>query len=1056
MSKYFKAIDRYAVGHANMMIKYRFIVVAICIAVAMGIAYGGKFLNFSSDYRVFFSGSNPELNTFESFQKTYTKNDNFFFVLEPKDGDVFTNQTLRAVEKLTEQSWHIPFVNRVDSLSNFQNSYNVGDDLVVEDLIYQAEGLSGSAIRKIRETALNEPLLADLLITKSGDATGINVVLQYPGNSLYEVPTAAAKARELKAAIETEFPDIDVSLTGFSMLNNAFAEAGYLDSIKLVPVMYAVLTFITLVALRSFLATFVVVGIVYLSMGVGMGAGGFGGVLLTPISNSAPIVILTLAIADCVHIFMTINMAMKRGLSRNEAIVESIRSNLMPVTITSLTTIVGFMALNLSDAPPYWHLGNMASAGIAAAWILSLTLLPAAISILPYRVKKKSKAALSEVYITKFSRFVSSNPKTLVSTCVLACLASLAFVPSIDLDDQWPDYFSKEIEFRNDTDQATTKFGLYPIEYSVPASGPGGISNREYLTKLEEFTSYLRGLDNVAHVYSVTDIIKRLNKNINNDKDEFYKIPQVDNEAAQYLLLYELSLPYGLDLNDRINIDKSATRVTVTLGKTSTSETKVFLNTADEWIAKNFPAYMKETRPTSAQVMFTYIADRNVQSMIAGTIIAIVLISIILIFALRSVRLGLLSLVPNALPIITAFGVWGVLVGTVGFSVAAVAAISLGIVVDDTVHFLTKYETARREKGLSPAESVEYSFQNVGLAIVINTFILVIGFLVMASSSFKINSDLGYLTVITIVAALILDFLLLPSLLLLLDKKKEPAMDEKTVSGTVSPGISISTTVGATLLFIAVIGASVSVPVIAQADEDKGYRISAMSDRSDRGFISSDVSLQMVLHNSTGNKATRDLQIKTLEVIDENLGDKSIVIFSEPNDIAGTALLSHAKILDADDQWLYLPTLKRVKRISSKNKSGPFVGSEFAFEDFTALELNKYSHEWVEEQACAELKCDVIKRIPQYEFSGYKNLLVWIDQNDHQVRKVEFYDRKGDLLKTLNLEDYRKYGSYWRAHALHMINHQTNKKTDLIYGDYAFSTDLSARDFEKGRLKQIR
>jgi len=240
-------------------------------------------------------------------------------------------------------------------------------------------------------------------------------------------------------------------------------------------------------------------------------------------------------------------------------------------------------------------------------------------------------------------------------------------------------------------------------------------------------------------------------------------------------------------------------------------------------------------------------------------------------------------------------------------------------------------------------------------------------------------------------------------------------------------------------------------------DQVKGFDIAARSDRSDRGFGDSEAEMTMVLRNAAGEEASRSMRFTTLEIPDESVGDKSLVLFSTPRDIEGTALLSHAKMLDPDDQWLYLPALKRVKRISSRNKSGPFVGSEFAFEDFTASELNKFSYTYLQQEACGELLCDVVERIPRYENSGYTKQLAWVDTTDYQIRKIEFYDRRGSLLKELKFEDYRKYGdSYWRSHRLIMRNLQTNKSTDLVYGEYTFGVGLTDNDFVKGRLARLR
>ena len=242
-----------------------------------------------------------------------------------------------------------------------------------------------------------------------------------------------------------------------------------------------------------------------------------------------------------------------------------------------------------------------------------------------------------------------------------------------------------------------------------------------------------------------------------------------------------------------------------------------------------------------------------------------------------------------------------------------------------------------------------------------------------------------------------------------------------------------------------------------QSAEEKGFDIAARSDRSDRGFSNNSVKLTMVLRNAAGKESSRTLEITTLEVPDEDVGDKSLVIFDSPRDINGTALLSHAKIIDPDDQWLFLPALKRVKRISSTNKSGPFVGSEFAFEDFTATELNKYTYKWISEEPCGEFTCDKVERYPRYENSGYTKQVSWVDQSVFQVRRLDFYDRKESLLKTLVFEDYKEYeGGYWRAHRLLMKNLQTEKSTDLIYSDYKFKIGLDDNDFVKGVLKRAR
>lgn len=241
------------------------------------------------------------------------------------------------------------------------------------------------------------------------------------------------------------------------------------------------------------------------------------------------------------------------------------------------------------------------------------------------------------------------------------------------------------------------------------------------------------------------------------------------------------------------------------------------------------------------------------------------------------------------------------------------------------------------------------------------------------------------------------------------------------------------------------------------SDELKGYEIAARSDRSDRGFSDSEVRLEMILRNKAGKESARKLLIRTFEVPDEQIGDKSLILFHSPRDIKGTALLSHAKIVEPDDQWLYLPAMKRVKRISSVNKSGPFVGSEFAFEDLTAREVNKYDYKYLRSEPCGSVTCDVVEGYPRYKNSGYTKQVAWIDQEVFQVRKLGFYDRKGELLKTLTLDNYKHYGGkYWRPLRMRMVNHQTGKSTDLIFTDYTFQNGFTKTDFVKTVLSRGR
>ena len=250
----------------------------------------------------------------------------------------------------------------------------------------------------------------------------------------------------------------------------------------------------------------------------------------------------------------------------------------------------------------------------------------------------------------------------------------------------------------------------------------------------------------------------------------------------------------------------------------------------------------------------------------------------------------------------------------------------------------------------------------------------------------------------------------------------------------------------------------ISLPALhAQAEtaEQKGLAIAIEADKRDTGFGDFTASMKMELRNRQGDTSTRLLRLKTLEVIGD--GDKSMSIFNQPADVKGTAFLTWSHATRPDDQWLYLPALKRIKRINSKNKSGPFMGSEFAYEDLASQEVEKYTYKYLRDEKLNGIDTFVIERYPAYKHSGYKRQLVWINQQEYRPEKIEFYDRKNALLKTLSFSGYRQYlGQYWRADVMEMVNHQTGKSTVLYWSDYRFRTGLSERDFRKNALKRAR
>jgi len=776
MSKY---IDNLSVKFGEAVVRWRWLVLIATLLAAIGVASGARNLTFTSDYRVFFGADNPQLTAYEELQNVYTKTDNILFVLKARDGKIVTSIWMGVVKELTEASWKIPYSIRVDSLTNFQHTEAVEDDLTVTDLVENPAMLDKAAETKVERIAQSEPALAKRLISQDGRTTGVSVTLQLPEDDAVALDAAVVYAEGLLDNIKFENPGLEVAITGLAPLSNAFPRASIKDMSTLNPIMFGIIIVALIGFLRSFWGTAVTLVVTILSTGVAMGFAGSMGIQLTPPSAMAPTIILTIAIADCVHILVTTFHEMRQGKSRHQALIESLRVNMQPVFLTSFTTIIGFLSLNFSDSPPFHDLGNMAAIGVIAAWILSIAFLPAFMAIVPFRVKQREAGRTT--MMERLGDFVVAKRKTLLVVMSIIVVGTTAMISRIQLDDRFVEYFDDTIPFRIDSDFTRENLtGIYQIEYSLNAHESGGISDPVYLQNLENFSNWMRNQTGVVHVNTITDVMKRLNKSMHGDDERMNVLPGGRDLAAQYLLLYEMSLPYGLDLNSQINVDKSASRLTVTLDDVSSEELRALAAEGTQWLRSNAPSYMV-AEGSGASVMFADIANRNIRSMLGGTAIAFLMISLSMMIALRSIKIGLISLIPNMVPAAMAFGLWGLFVGQIGLAVSVIAATSLGLIVDASVHFLSKYMRARRENGATPADAVRYSFRTVGTALWVTTSVLIMGFAVLALSSFTVNADMGLLTATTIAIALFVDFLLLPPLLLLFEGEKDPVRPNEAI-----------------------------------------------------------------------------------------------------------------------------------------------------------------------------------------------------------------------------------------------------------------------------------
>ena len=733
----------------------------------------------NNDPRIFFTEDNPDYRLFRELEDRFTSNEAVFFIIHPDNGDIFTRENLIALEELTEAAWTLPNSTRVDSLTNFQHTEVDQDDLTVSYLVENAAQLDDRQIARIRQIALSESSLIGRNISASGHVAGV-VVTVTMGEGSREAPMITEASRQLALQFAERYPDIEFLMTGTVV----FAEATKLATDQAMsftlPLAFLAMLVCLLLILRSALFTAIVIVVVSLSIGMAMGLSVWLGIEFSPVVGMAPAMILTLAVADCVHILATYRHERLVGRLKRDAMLESLRVNFQPVWLTSLTTAIGFAILNFSESQPFRALGDVVFMGVLVAFVLSVALLPALIMLVPHRLTVERQTNY-QPWMNGLAEWVIRHSRRLLAGMGVVVLVLMACIPLNSINDVFNEYFDRSFEVRRVNDFAMRELtGMHRIDYMVPSGESGGAMEPEYLQRLDQLVGWLQQQPEVRYVSAYTDVIKRLNRDLNGGDPDFYRVPDQRELISQYTLMYELSLPQGLGLESQLDINKEYARVILMLENIGSHPVLDFNDRVEAWMRDNWPQQM-QARGTGMDILFGRVTMNNIESMLTGAALALVSVSLLLVLALRSWWYGFLSLLPNLLPAGMAFGLWGVISGEIGLAVSVVACMTLGIVVDDTVHFLSKYVRAKREHGLGTADAVRYAFRTVGIALIATSVVLVANFAVIGTSNFYPNSSMGQLSAITIAMALIVDFFFFVPMLIELDRRRRSGRAEGAV-----------------------------------------------------------------------------------------------------------------------------------------------------------------------------------------------------------------------------------------------------------------------------------
>ena len=735
----------------------------IVILGALLLGMGAKDAQFSANQRDFFKPDDKNLNDLIQIEDDYTSDKNVMVLVEPHNQNVFTPNTLKAIQELTEFGWSIPYSQRVESLSNHLYTRVNGDELTVDFLVDDVAALSPQDLLERKRYATSKAGVKDYLITRDGDLSLVSVILNFPAEDDGQAAVKVVEyVHEYVDQLRQQYPDIDFRVVGGVAVETSLPAIVQDDGRTIFPfALILVFLFLTL-TLRDLVANIACIVTAVLAIMAGMGAILWSGVKVSPILVNTPSIIVIIAMADCIHLMVNYAQGLAQGLDKKTALEKSIEVNFSPIIFTSLTTAISFFALNFSESPPFAHMGTAAGVGILYAMLASLTFLPALVYYLPSKARGVTKMPNMGGLI----RFYQPHANKIIIGFVLVMVTLASFIPMNRLDDNFVEFFDEDLEVRRNMDFMIERIsGSVVVNISIPATENGGIYDPLYLNLLEDLEQRLHENPQLRFTTSLLEVMKTLNKNLHEGNADWYRVPDSRELASQYLLMYEMSLPFGQDLNNLINFDRSESRVIAVYDQLSDKELIDLEQRIQHWLDQH-QFDTKQATIGSANLAFAHMQYTNVNNLSKGFVLALIFISFLLIAMFRSWSLGLISMVPNLFPAAMAFGIWALISGKIGFGMSVGITITLGIVVDDTIHFLAKYKYAREQLHYNNYKAVQYAMDTVGVAMLLTTAMMAIAFTSLLWSDFIPNQDLGMITIVTIVCAVLVDLILLPILLL--------------------------------------------------------------------------------------------------------------------------------------------------------------------------------------------------------------------------------------------------------------------------------------------------
>lgn len=745
--------------HISSILEHRRLVLICVSLVTLIFGLGLLRLQVSTDNRVFYGPDNPYFDTFLEFERTFTTNDNIVFVVHAPYS-IEKHPYPEAIRWLTSQAFGLENVIRVDSLANYPHTSNDGESISVDPLLDWACPTNADCNSSLK-SALERSHLFNRLVSPDLKSAGVIATLSIERGSVGLIESLQNDARSLAARFGERYPDLEIYFTGGVPMMAAFAESTAEDLSVLLPAALLTIFVSLILVLGSTRLAISLLAIGLLTSVIVLGAAGWLGHIVNNATSISPVVILTLVVTSAMHIavhFSNNLISSTPPESSSSQAITSTKANLVPILISSTTSAVSLASLALVDSPPLQQLGILAAAGVLVGALLTLTVFPVLMSFVPH-IRWTPLSRGIQRLINRYARHIEISGPPAAIAIALFLLASLGLA-RLQIDDDFVKFFEESVDFRIQTDRATELLaGPNHIELVLEAAPDSTVFDPTYLEHQSYVTNFLREQPIVANAHAFSDVMKDL-------VDVFYDDDSMgdlnEDQLSQLFLVYELSLSAGQTNTDLVSADQRKSRISVLLRESTSTD----IQRLESDIARMHKVSGSDLSLviTGENIPVAHLSRLNISSMLVGIGFALLFAAAVIGVYFRSIKLGIAALLATTVPVIAGFGFWGWTTDSIGLAATAIIALTVGVVVDDTAHFLHRFLDGKSRLGLSPMEAAAYAAHRVGAAITSTSIVLGLGLGLLMLSKFQINSMFGAVACLIIVMALFFDLIILPRL----------------------------------------------------------------------------------------------------------------------------------------------------------------------------------------------------------------------------------------------------------------------------------------------------